>query len=207
MRYRNFYLKLIECIQLMRKTRFFSVMIQVQEPPRLSLRYWVFEKHGFTDGSWWNIDVWVNILICIILAKIWKIQPWKVPNGLKCFTITTNDYIHSPGYFKIQLGYADFSHSIDHSKTMFNVGYSYTICYSSLPLNLKLTVNDGTITGNGGDAFLLDIDGPEIRGVKCDELLSTKPGCIVGHPNADINEEAYKNGSLYEKYLARSYGP
>ena len=117
-----------------------------------------------------------------------------------------NVYGHSSGYFKIQIGYADFSHFIDHSKTMFN-GHFYTICYSSLPLTLKLTVNDGTITGNGGTAFLFDIDGSEIKGVKCDEVRPTKPGCIVGHPNADVNEEAYKIGSFYEKYLAKTLAP
>ena len=187
----NFRLKFIECIQLMRKIRFFSVMIQVLEPPRPSLRYWIFQIHGFMDH--WCLSQPINPYMS---DKNSKIQHWKVPNGIKCFTITTNEYVHSPGYFKIQIGYSDFSHFIDHSKIMFDVGHFYTICYNSLPLTLKLIVYDGTIAGNGGDAFLLDIEGSEIRGVKCDELLPTKPGCIVGHPNADVNEEAYKIGSF-----------
>ena len=100
----------------------------------------------------------------------------KIPNGLHCFTISVNSYGHSSGYFKLELEFADRSHEIDHSTVLFT--HTYTVCYESLPLTLKLILNNGQISGNGANGVMFDIDGADIKGLKCvlphlDVLLDT----------------------------------
>ena len=126
-----------------------------------------------------------------ISAEDWPKSFGKIPNGLHCFTVSVNDFVHSSGYFKLELAFSDWSHVIDYSTVIFT--HTYTICYSSLPMTLKLILNDGEITGNGGNALLIDIDGADIRGLKC---VVASSECIIGHSNTDANDEAYKICSI-----------
>ena len=115
----------------------------------------------------------------------------KIPNGLHCFTISVNSYGSSTGYFKLELEFADRSHEIDYSTIIFT--HSYTVCYESLPLTLKLILNNGQISGNGANGVMFDIDGADIKGLKC---VISSSGCAIGHSNADANDEAYKACSI-----------
>ena len=115
----------------------------------------------------------------------------KVPNGLKCITITRNSHNSASGWFRIQVEFSDWSHEIDHSTTLFD-NHTYNICYNSKPQTLKLIVNEPGLAGGGSTGFLFDVDGQGLRGLKCVDPSATAPGCIIGHPNADVNNEAYK---------------
>ena len=133
----------------------------------------------------------ILILFCHPSRYVVKESAEKIPDGLHCFTINVNDYVHSSGFFKLEVKFTDWTHDIDHSTILFT--HSYTICYKSLPLTLKFILNNGQISGNGGNAVMMDIDGVDIKGVKC-ALASSE--CAIGHSNADATDEAYKICSI-----------
>ena len=59
---------------------------------------------------------------------------------------------------------------------------------------MKFILNNGQISGSGANGVMFDIDGADIKGLKCDVPSS---GCKIGHSNADANDEAYKICSIY----------